>query len=217
MYKLKTFVKAILKKIGLYYSLNFYWNIFNIFKWIQFGCKMNAPHPIKMLVIKSYLKKFNLNTFVETGTFMGDTLGFIAETGCNCFSIELSDEFYKMALKRFKGQANVQLIHGDSGEQLPKFISDLKSPAIFWLDGHYSAGNTAIGEEHTPISKEVKAVLAHPVKEHVILIDDARCFDGTNNYPYLDELLLFIRQDGNYEVEVSTDIIRLTPINKFNF
>ena len=217
MYLLKTFAKAILLKIGLYYSLNFYWNIFNIFRWIQFGCKLNAPHPIKMMIIKSYLDEFNINTFVETGTFMGDTLGFIAETGCNCISIELSEEFYKNALKRFKSQSNVHLIYGDSGEQLARFISDLKSPAIFWLDGHYSAGNTAIGEEHTPISKEVKAVLAHPVKEHVILIDDARCFDGTNNYPYLDELLLFIRQDGNYEAEVSTDIIRLTPINKFNF
>ena len=214
MHKLKTFVKAIFKKIGLYYSLNFYWNIINIFKWIQFGCKLNAPHPVKMLVIKSYLEKFNLNIFVETGTFMGDTLGFIAETGCKCYSIELSDEFYINAINKFKSKGNVSLIHGDSGEQLPKFIFDLKSPAIFWLDGHYSSGDTALGEEHTPVSKEIKALLAHPIKEHVILIDDARCFDGTNNYPFLDELLLFIRQDGNYEVEVSADIIRLTPKNK---
>ena len=30
-----------------------------------------------------------------------------------------------------------------------------KTPAIFWLDGHYSAGITAMGEQATPIFKEL--------------------------------------------------------------
>ena len=37
-----------------------------------------------------------------------------------------------------------------------------------------------------------------------------RCFDGSHDYPHLDELLAFIRADGRYKVEVSTDILRLT-------
>ena len=217
MSKLTSYAKPVLLKIGLYYSINFKWNIPRIFKWIQFGCKANAPHPVKMAIIRSYLKEYKIGTFVETGTFMGDTLGFIAATGCNSYSIELSDEFYKNALERFNGQRNVNLILGDSGERLPKLITDLKQPVLFWLDGHYSAGNTASAEQHTPVSKEVSAILDHPVKGHVILIDDARCFDGTNNYPHLDEFLSFIRKDGHYLAEVSTDIIRLTPKNNLSF
>lgn len=57
----------------------------------------------------------------------------------------------------------------------------------------------------------LKAILNHPIKQHVILIDDARCFDGTNGYPYLDDLLRVIGEDGSYIAEVSTDIIRLIP------
>uniref|UniRef100_UPI0040473770 hypothetical protein n=1 Tax=Algoriphagus sp. TaxID=1872435 RepID=UPI0040473770 len=216
MSKLTSFVKPLFLKMGFYYLFNFIWNIPRIIKWIQLGCKANAPHPVKMAIIQSYLKEFKLRTFVETGTFMGDTLGFIAASGCTSYSIELSEEFYKNALERFRGQSNVNLILGDSGEQLPILISDLKEPALFWLDGHYSAGNTASADQHTPVSKEVSAVLDHPVKGHVILIDDARCFDGTNNYPFLEDLLLFIRKDGHYLAEVSTDIIRLTPKNNLS-
>jgi hypothetical protein len=83
---------------------------------------------------------------------------------------------------------------------------------LFWLDGHYSAGITARGDIATPISLELEAILSHPVKSHVILIDDARDFTGKDSYPFLDNLLHKIRVDGNYSVEVTTDIIRLTPL-----
>jgi len=44
-----------------------------------------------------------------------------------------------------------------------------------------------------------------------VLIDDARYFDGTNDYPHLDDLLHVIREDGSYSAEVSADIVRLVP------
>src|ERR1051325_2291173 len=50
---------------------------------------------------------------------------------------------------------------------------------------------------------------SHPVREHVILIDDARCFDGTHDYPTIDELrraVLNIRPDWLFET--ANDIIR---------
>lgn len=91
-------------------------------------------------------------------------------------------------------------------------LKEISKPTLFWLDGHYSSGITASAETHTPISAELQAILIHSVKEHVILIDDARCFNGTNDYPHLDELLRIIREEGSYSAEVSADIIRLTPL-----
>ena len=44
----------------------------------------------------------------------------------------------------------------------------------------------------------------------MILIDDARCFDGTKDYPHLDRLLETVRRNNTYDIEVTTDIIRLT-------
>jgi len=94
---------------------------------------------------------------------------------------------------------------------MPTVVNQLTTPALFWLDGHYSGGLTAQGDSDTPISAELTAILTSPCKTHVILIDDARCFDGNNGYPYLEDLLKTVREKSNYCIEVSTDIIRLTP------
>ena len=88
-----------------------------------------------------------------------------------------------------------------------------KRPVLFWLDGHYSGGDTAKGELDTPVSVELDSILESPVKGHVILIDDARCFDATHDCPHLDILLETVRRKNTYHIEVSADIIRLTPRN----
>lgn len=209
--KYKSDIKILLLNIGLWYPLNLLRSMPDIFRWIKSGCRCFAPHPIKMIVVNSYLKYYSMDIFVETGTYIGDTLGYIADSGVQCISIELSKELYGAACKRFRRYKNVRLIEGDSGKKLPEVLNTINKPALFWLDGHYSFGVTAKAETDTPVSIELNAILSHPIKKHVILIDDARCFDGTKNYPHLDNLLRVLRDDGNYIAEVSMDIIRLTP------
>ena len=161
----------------------------------------------------AYLDRFCLNEFIETGTHMGDTLAYVASNkGVRCTSIELAEDYYRHATNRFRSWSNVHLRHGDSGKILPELVVALRRPALFWLDGHYSGGSTAKGAIDTPISDELSAILDSPIKGHVVLIDDARCFDGTHGYPQLDQLLGKIRACSNYTVEISTDIIRLTPV-----
>jgi hypothetical protein len=181
-------------------------------RWVSQGCTGMAPHPIKRLILASYIKRYRLNRFIETGTHVGDTLAYIANNKkIACISIELSDDYYSAAKHRFRGSPNVTLMHGDSGEVLPRYVRKLNEPSFFWLDGHYSGGNTGRGKLDTPVSAELEAILNSSEKRHVILIDDARLFDGTNAYPRLDELLEKLRINGTYNVEVSVDIIRLTP------
>ncbi len=55
-------------------------------------------------------------------------------------------------------------------------------------------------------------MLASPINGHVILVDDARLFDGTHDYPVLDELIRAVRAEGRFNVAVSADIIRFTPL-----
>jgi hypothetical protein len=164
-----------------------------------------------MNVVRAYQNSFPVNHFVETGTYQGQTLAYMARSGIPCTSIELSPTLYAQACTRFQNHTHVRLIQGDSGEELPKLLHTLAGPTLFWLDGHYSSGQTARGELDTPISIELQAILNHPNKQHVILIDDARMFDGTRDYPHLDELLHTIRTDGHYRAQVSLDMIRLTP------
>jgi hypothetical protein len=165
------------------------------------------------MVLSAYRKRYGLTQFVETGTHLGDTLAYIAQRVVHATSIELDEAYYRAAKQRFVRYPNITLLQGDSAKLLPELVRQLRTPALFWLDGHYSGGDTAKGELDTPVSAELEAILDSPVKGHVILIDDARCFDGTHDYPHLDQLLKTVRRKNVYHVEVSTDIIRLTPKN----
>src|SRR5207245_2478621 len=124
-------------------------------------------------------------------------------------SIELDDVLFEEAQRRFTRYPNVSILHGDSGHLLKEILPSLVKPTLFWLDGHYCGTATARSRLETPVLHEVTAILTHRVRDHVILIDDARCFDGTHDYPTIDELkreVLNLRPDWVFEV--SNDIIR---------
>ena len=65
------------------------------------------------------------------------------------------------------------------------------------------------GVDETPIMAELTALVAHPVGGHVVLIDDARLFDGTGGYPTLDGLTAWVKaRRSGIDVSVDGDIIR---------
>jgi len=206
--------KQFLLDIKLYYPLLYFWTIPNVVKWIYNGAPSPPPHLIKMLIIRAYIKRFNLIRFVETGTYKGDTLGYIAQSGIDCLSIELSENLFSMAKQRFKHYRNVTLIHGDSGQKLIEILQTIDEPALFWLDGHQMGGGVR-GDLITPISLELNAILEHRIKNHVILIDDARLFDGNYDYPCLEDLVRTVQSNNKYLVEISADIIRLVPKTRY--
>lgn len=127
------------------------------------------------------------------------------------YSIELNKEFFRKAKNRFAREGNIVILQGDSGEILPKLLDDLTEPALFWLDGHYSGGDTSRGESDTPISNELRTIFEHPIKNHVVLIDDARLFNGTNDYPTYAEVSKTADSYG-YSSKKERDIIVLLPV-----
>jgi hypothetical protein len=212
MINLKDPIKHATSRLGMFAYLDFVRRTPEICEWINRGCPAPPPAPIKRKVILSYLKRFQIENFVETGTHMGDTLAEVAfNSKILCFSIELADQSFYKAKKRFADYKNVELHHGDSARMIIPIIERLTSPALFWLDGHYSGGETAHGAKATPVSEELTAILNAPQQGHVILIDDMHCFNGCDDYPYLDELLHAVREHGGYDAEVGTNICRITP------
>ena len=207
---MKYFIKNQLSSIGLLPTIDFIRKAPQFLKWVVNGCSGIAPQPIKRIIIKSYLKKYNIKNFIETGTHVGDTLAFIAsDSKINCTSVELSNFYFQLNKKRFKSYENVKLINGDSGIIIKNLTKLIKSPTLFWLDGHYSGGITGKGDLETPIALELDAILNSEIEGHIVLIDDARSFTGSSDYPVLEFFLDKIRKTGKYEIEISTDIIRL--------
>lgn len=179
--------------------------------WVKAGCPSPAPNVVKMAVVKHHVVGYGNRVFVETGTFLGSMVEHIAATGVTCHTIEIDPVIYKRAQTILGRHKNINLILGDSGVELPRVLSTLSEPATFWLDGHYSGSFTGKGDLDTPVSAELEHIMNHPVKGHVILIDDARDFTGKDGYPPLSTLLGHFENHPDYKAAVSADIIRITP------
>ena len=159
---------------------------------------MIPPKEYKWDIVKEMGKDFN--TLVETGTYMGEMIWANRNNFSLIHSIELFDEYYHKAVRKFSNFKHIHIHYGDSSDVLKELINDLP-PSLFWLDAHYSGGRTAKGKKETPIKEELEIILASD-NGHGILIDDARCFGNFTDFPTLDELRGIM---GEFELE--NDII----------
>lgn len=173
----------------------------------------------KRQIILTYQKNYSIDTFVETGTFLGDTVEYFKHIFSTVYSIELSKSLAERAKDRFKLEKNVFIIEGDSATHLEKVVQQLRKPALFWLDGHYSSEffigdefiQTARSSKDTPIKAELSIVLKSDLP-HVILIDDARLFIGKNDYPTYNQIKKMVNKNkNNYECFILSDIIHIVP------
>jgi hypothetical protein len=181
-----------------------------ILEWVALGLPAPAPHAVKEAIVRAYARRYGTSILVETGTYFGDMVAAMQHDFEHIYSIELSQALFDRACMRFKGVPNVTLIQGDSSHAIKLVLEQLESPALFWLDGHWSSGVTARGNQDTPVRDEIAAILAAEDRQHVILIDDARCFGTDPAYPTVAELReLVVARWPDIEFSVEVDIIRV--------
>jgi len=123
-------------------------------------------------------------------------------------SIELDATLYRRARSRFDPYPHIEIVRGDSAVALAHVVRERPEPCVFWLDAHYSGGETAHGDRETPIEAEVAIVLARKNPKDVILIDDARLFTG-GSYPSREQLHRKTAASHLHHFEVRDDIIRI--------
>lgn len=130
--------------------------------------------PIELNVLKKYKTS---NLFIETGSYLGEGIDVAIESGYDqIYSIELSDHYYNFCLKKFNNNNKIKIIKGCSEDQLPILLKNINSQCDFWLDAHYSMGNTALGPKICPLYEELESILKHR-PDHTIIIDDVRFMD----------------------------------------
>jgi len=184
-------------------------NIKFLRRWLN-RSSINPISLIKQRTVKRYAKQFSLNTLIETGTCGGEMLLATRKIFKEIHSIELSEFLYKFTKKRLAKYKHISLYQGNSSEVLPKLLTNIKQPCLFWLDAHYSGGLTTRGDQETPIMKELVAIFNHPIDKHVVLIDDAYLFTGEKDYPKLEEVKKFIStKRKDLTLSVKFDIIRI--------
>ncbi len=175
--------------------------------------KYALPAPSVKLAILNNVPEPRPRVFIETGTYHGDTVAAVKHLYSSVISIEVDKTLYEKACKRFEADRNVRIVLGDCARELPGILGQLHEPAVFWLDGHYSAGETGRGELDDPILVSLKQLAAHPIKDHVLFVDDARTFDGREGRPDMADVLKLIKTiNDRYIVRVQSDIIVATTV-----
>jgi hypothetical protein len=151
--------------------------------------------------------QFDLNLyknpiFIETGTYMGDGVRKALACGFETiYSIEIDPTRYEKCKKMFEGNSNVTIILGDSGKMLPGLLATINQSITFWMDAHYCADGAFIGDKWCPLHEEFEAIKNHPIKNHILLVDDWRCMDNTHiDYGYKAQL-----RAGGSDVTVNED------------
>lgn len=113
--------------------------------------------------------------FVETGTYLGETLQVMEPIFNKLYTIEIKEEFINNVKSRYIG-TKINFICGDSSVELEKLSSVLDDNTVFFLDGHWSAGNTGKGEKDCPLYEEVTGIANNFRHTGIIIIDDFRLF-----------------------------------------
>ncbi len=175
-----------------------------------------SPQSVKSLC----LLRNNLpnSTWVETGTYYGDTSDLLSRHAIKVITIEPEPSLFAKALNRFSSQSNVTVLNGISEEILPKILPSLDGNICFWFDGHYSAGETFAGPNDCPLIEELESIAQNIDRFDAvsILIDDIRLCSKPHaygTYPSLDYLVDFARSK-NLDWYIEHDIfIAKTKLN----
>lgn len=196
---------------------------------------MNLPAPaeVKRYLLARALVENGIRTFVETGTFYGDTIASVLPYVDKAITIEVDRALFMNASNRFSMNPKVDVHHADSGDRLADLVKvtgafEIPRPALFWLDAHWMGperrnpdfGMTGIPPEpnfstmdraesgDTPIEKELISILDRNCPEDIIVIDDARYFGFVPSYPRVEWIFREVASRfGSCGPEFSVDVV----------
>lgn len=113
--------------------------------------------------------KFNIDTVIETGTYLGGTTKVLSEMFRWVLTFELNREYFKQSGEYLKGVKNVSTLNLDSGLYLTELLSQMKpqlqegETLLFFLDAHW--------EKSCPLLAELKAIADNGIKPVIIIHD----------------------------------------------
>lgn len=177
---------------------------------------VNFGAPIKETLF--FKEIMNLDTFIETGTYTGNTSKNMSKYFKKVYTIEASKKMYDVAQSNLKNFENVELIFGKSQEVIEQLFPK-ENNILFWLDAHWSGGDTYGEEDECPLIAELRSIFKlSDNKNFCVLIDDARLFTSPppkphsyKRWPSITEIINEIPR--SWHVIIYDDVIYLFPEN----
>ncbi len=189
LHRIKKSVKKVLAFFGLYHP--------------SLGIKISSQAKADIVI---ECRRPDMQIFVETGTEFGTMIQMVQSHFVKILSIELDRTLHEKAVELFKGQDAIKLFQGDSATMIKTVLLEVTGPALFWLDAHGPGAMTIKNPLHCPVEKELEAIFESKVQGHIILIDDARCFDLFS----ISRIKSLAKQHG-YTCTIVDGIFRLFP------
>jgi len=118
-----------------------------------------------------------LRRAVETGTNRGDSAAALAELFPEVVTIEISEVLAGRARERFAETSNVTVVQGNSAELL-RTVADPDAPTFYFLDAHWSGGETGGEEVDCAIVDELAVLRERGNRGDVLVVDDLRVFEA---------------------------------------
>jgi hypothetical protein len=167
------------------------------------------PHSYsKVRQIKALAARTHSRTFIETGTFVGNTTMRCSNTFERVITMELDADLFRQARAYLASRPNVSCLHGDALQLLPTVLDSPEVvDALVFLDGHFSGGATAHGSLVEPACEEITVLAGHTHKINAVVVDDFRCFGRDAGWPKRSTLLQTIEDSfgDDFEFTVQFD------------
>lgn len=161
-----------------------------------------------------YLQKtMNLGVAVEGGTYLGGTAKALRQIFDKVITIENSDRMYIKAKENLAGM-DISVLKGDTRSYLPQILKS-EDNILFWLDAHWSGGETYGEQDECPLIEELKMIFMGD-KKCAILIDDARLFMAPPPAPHNEKLWPSVADisgvvSPDWDLIIYNDVIYITP------
>ena len=117
----------------------------------------------------------NWKVFVETGTYHAGTTVAMQPAFEQIHTVELSRSLWAEAVKNHSAP-NVTFHLGNSVDVFKGLLPQLDQPTMFFLDGHWSCGETARGVIEVPLLEEIYLINRLLKTPALVIIDDLRLF-----------------------------------------
>lgn len=123
----------------------------------------------------SPFKGNKFQTFIETGTYRGETIFAMEPLFDTLHTIEIKKEFYEKCKSKYQGM-KIHFHLGDSSNILPEVLYNIRGDTIFFLDGHWSSKDTGRGPKDVPLFDELDSISNLLKGKALLIIDDYRLF-----------------------------------------
>lgn len=135
-------------------------------------------------IVSKLREAYGIKKFIETGTYRGDTARWASQVFEHVVTIEYSESIYQQVEEKYGHIKNIEFLQGDTRNRLREIVSKLESTGLFWLDAHWSGGETYGEKDQCPIIEELEIINGSKY-DHFIFIDDARLFLSPPQSPHL--------------------------------